>query len=128
MLIKRIAKTIEGTFGVLEIKGFPFCLTLEDPWAGNERGISCIPSGTYSAMRRNSPKFGQVWEILNVPGRSGIFIHWGNTAEDTTGCILVGKSFGLLSDKHAIMQSKQAFEELMSETAAYDTYSLTIRD
>ena len=29
-------------------------------------------------------------EVVGIPGRSEIRIHWGNSAVDTEGCILVG--------------------------------------
>ncbi len=66
--------------------------TMELPWLDNQRRVSCIPKGTYKAVRHNSPKFGETFWIQDVPGRSEILIHKGNYTKDTLGCILPGKA------------------------------------
>lgn len=52
-----------------------------------------IPVGKYTVtMNIRSPRFRRYLpRLLNVPHRSGILIHEGNTVADTSGCILVGK-------------------------------------
>jgi hypothetical protein len=47
--------------------------------------------------------------LVNVPNFEGVRIHTGNTANDTEGCILVGKSKGY----DFIGGSRNAFNELM---------------
>jgi hypothetical protein len=67
--------------------------TLERPWKGNARGISCIPIGVYPVIVAPSDHFGRPMpHLLDVPGRSDILIHPGNTVADIRGCILVGMS------------------------------------
>jgi hypothetical protein len=80
--------------------------TLELFWKNNATCESCIPGGTYHIKKVSAEK----WEVLNVPGREGIQIHAGNTAADTTGCILIGKSRGILEGMPAVLQSKEAME------------------
>lgn len=64
--------------------------TLELPWLNNQKKISCIPEGIYSYQFYESPKFGKVILINNVPKRSMIEIHPGNFTSDIQGCILPG--------------------------------------
>src|ERR1700761_9216677 len=53
--------------------------------------VNCIPEGTYALNISVSPKFERyLIHVCNVPNRDGILIHTGNTAKDTSGCILVG--------------------------------------
>lgn len=47
--------------------------------------------------------------ILDIPNRSGILIHWGNTAENTEGCILLGTTRGL----NFIGSSREAFDAFL---------------
>lgn len=73
-------------------------------------GKTAIPSGTYNVILTYSQKFGARtsygWckgilpEIENVKGFSGVRIHAGNSAEDSLGCLLVGKNdkVGWVSD------------------------------
>lgn len=46
--------------------------------------------------------------MKNVPGRSGIVVHRGNTPDKTKGCILVGKTAG----KDRVNDSKTATTEI----------------
>lgn len=68
------------------------CKTLELPWRDNQRRISCIPSGTYKAVKHHSPRFGRSFWVKDVPGRSEILIHSGNYNHHTLGCPLVGQT------------------------------------
>ena len=83
LTLKRIASRPDGTFGVLLAEDVPFALTLERPWRDNRRGESCIPTGRYLCTRVNSPKFGMTWHVRNVPDRSEILFHAGNTFVQT---------------------------------------------
>lgn len=65
--------------------------TVELPWKENKRRVSCIPPGTYTAIKHNSPKFGPCLWIQDVPGRSEILIHPANYWHDLLGCIAPGE-------------------------------------
>lgn len=88
------------------------CHTLEEPWKGNKRKISCIPEGEYNCNPYSSAKFENVWQIMNVPGRDKILIHSGNTTDDIEGCVLVGLTQGKLKGKDAVLQSRDAMLKL----------------
>ncbi len=78
----------EGTQGVLEWNGTIVCYTIELPWLGNQRRISCIPEGEYILQKRFSPKFKWHFLLLEVPGRALILIHPANDAKlELLGCI-----------------------------------------
>lgn len=79
-----------GTLGACFINGTFLCFSLELPWKGNEKEVSCIPAGIYKAVRHTSPKFGETYLLLDVPNRSEIIFHAGNSIADTEGCILLG--------------------------------------
>lgn len=104
----RIGQVSTHQAGVLLLDGKPLAFTLELPWAGNERRKSCIPTGDYTLSPYNSKKFGSVWLVEDVPGRTGILIHAGNTVSDTSGCILVG----LQASLSALQRSKDALAAL----------------
>jgi len=94
LLIIRDTFTKESTIGKLYINGESFCDTLENPWLDNQRNISCIPEGQYK-VRLRLPRESATRDYLHllvqdVPNRSYILFHIGNTAKDTSGCILVG--------------------------------------
>jgi hypothetical protein len=78
----------EGTQGILEWNGTLVCYTIELPWLGNQRRISCIPEGEYVLQKRFSPKFKWHLHLRNVPGRDLILIHPANDAKkELLGCI-----------------------------------------
>lgn len=104
--LKRIKYGANGTFGrMLNEDGGLLCYTLERPWDDNAPDKSCIPAGTYNCINYSSTKFPDVWQIINVPGRSDILIHNGNTENDTHGCIVVGDSMGIMDNLPAVFNS-----------------------
>jgi hypothetical protein len=135
LAVQRIALTGLSTCGNLFIDNALECWTLEEPHASGLPG-SCIAAGTYGVTLGPSPKFlnsTDPWErnmgqciphVNNVPNRSAILIHWGNTAKDTEGCILVGLSHQV----DFIGQSRDAFKDLITKmiTAANDGESITL--
>ena len=111
--LRRLQTGVQGTFGLLVLPGAERPLTTaEPPWRRNRRGVSCIPPGTYTCTWSRSPRFGFVYHVHDVPGRSSILIHPGNLAGDaevgldthTQGCILVGERFGLFANSRGLMQ------------------------
>jgi len=110
----RVSEHNNATLGVLCLDGRPMFVTLEDAWRDNERMISCIPKGTYKVIWHKSPKFGNVFKVVDVPGRSDILIHAGNTHNDTHGCILLGMMYGTLGTQTAILSSRAALANFMT--------------
>ena len=138
MILKRVAcDGIRPTFGVLVYNGLPFAATLEDPWRNNMVGESCIPLGTYRCIRcrkspdygfKDSPKFGDTFQVYDVDGRSRILFHKGNTEEDTRGCILIGEQFDVLGGIPAVLVSRKGFGEFMEILKYDDEFTLKITD
>jgi hypothetical protein len=104
----------EGTQGVLEWNGTLICYTIELPWVGNQRRISCIPEGDYFLQLRFSPKFKWHFLLMDVPGRDLILIHPANDAKlELLGCIApVTKHTGIGKGS----ASRKALEKLKALT------------
>ena len=96
--VERLWKKPAYTVGRLFVDGKFFCNTLEDTVRdlSNEKkvyGKTAIPYGDYKVVYNWSLKFGRnLPRLLNVPAFEGILIHPGNTADDSAGCILVGRN------------------------------------
>lgn len=77
---------------IYELKGtIHKVFTCELPWIDNEPNISCIPDGEYKVKRSYSRKFKKdLWQVLDVPNRSGIRIHIANFSYQLKGCIAPG--------------------------------------
>lgn len=84
-LIREQETSNGGIMGKLYIDGAFFGYTLEN--AG-----TAIPTGLFSMFARFSPKFNTFKASIDVPGRSYIMFHGGNTPDDSAGCILVAKN------------------------------------
>ena len=117
----------QGTFGVLVLREKAFCVTLERPWMDNQRDISCIPLGDYSCQHVQSQRFGDAFVVRDVPGRTHILFHIGNTVEDTSGCILLGQRFDD-GKGQMIHDSKKAFDAFMAALDGRETFKLTIQE
>lgn len=128
LTLLRVGYADQGTFGVLRDGAIPFAVTMEPPWSNNEARISCIPPGQYVCKRVLSPKFGDTFEVTNVPGRSHVLFHAGNTLEDTEGCIMVGKAFDGTNALPIISSSRAGYGRLMEKVAGQDSFELEIMD
>lgn len=86
IVVKR-CKNVNGSIsGKAYINGNFYGYTLEN----NDYKI---PVGNYTGKMHDSPKFGRLMlQVDNVPGRSYILFHGGNTKEDSKGCILIAKN------------------------------------
>ena len=103
--VYRYSDNGESTLGLLFIDGKFECYTLEDEYRTVKVfGETRIPSGSYTIKLRTEGghherykhKFtsihkGMLW-LQDVPNFEYVYIHIGNTDEDTDACILVGES------------------------------------
>ena len=134
LYLKRIARRDTYTIGKLYIDGVYFCDTIEDrdrgmrqdaAYAANKRlkvqHETAIPTGRYQVtLGVQSQRFkdkkayafckGYLPRLLNVPCFDGVLIHIGNTAKDSSGCILVGEN----KIKGQVINSTQTFTRLYS--------------
>ena len=111
-------------------------MTLERPWRDNKRGISAIPDGSYVVKRTVTPKHNKTFEVTDVPGRTAILIHTGNSETDVEGCILVGMQFGRIDavdpdtgnveSQPAVIRSKDAYALLDQLIGADTEFLLTV--
>ena len=124
----RIAYIEDGTFGILIDGTIPFCLTLERPWLNNQRNVSCIPKGSYMCQRIVSLRFGDTFEIMDVPGRSHILFHKGNLKDDSHGCVILGEQFEPIDGKNAVLASGKAFQEFKDRLKDIEYFKLEIKD
>lgn len=114
--LHRIASKPNYTIGKLYFDNIYLCDTLE------RESPTRINNGTYPLDFTYSPKFKKILPLLcNTDGHIGIRIHQGNSAKDTTGCILLGKNdkIGWLSNSQAscflvfnLMDSLRKFTKL----------------
>ena len=126
LTLRRFASCDMGTFGRLSMSDTsqaeaPFeqpiytAYTVERPWLDNARNISCIPAGQYLiAPRRYHRGKYDAYEVLNVPDRTHILFHVGNTPDDLAGCIAPGERLGAIRGKWAVTSSKRAFGAFMA--------------
>lgn len=119
-----------GTFGVLLIQKRILCWTLEPRDEENAPSVSSIPAQQYVCKRTHSPKYGDTFEILDVPSRTDVLFHWGNWAKNTLGCIILGGAIGILPHcKHrGLINSRSAFDDFMIKLKGHDECHLTISE
>ena len=139
LLLKRKVFTDKSVTGELFIDDVFECYCLEDKdrdltktqdlrdiLKAKIHGVTAIPYGEYEVVITWSNRFKCLMPLLvNVPGYEGVRIHTGNKAEDTEGCILVGKTKGLdfignSREEYAILFKK------LSEAALKEKIILTI--
>jgi len=142
--LKRIQSDELATTGYLSIDGTTKCFTIEDAFhVGKIQGKTRIPSGTYDIKLRNegrltqkyAQKFdfhkGMLW-LQDVPNFEWIYIHIGNVADHTDGCILTGMSAymadGIKNVGHSIDAYKSIYSEIAEAILSGEKVSINILD
>lgn len=148
LTLKRTAKKPTYTIGKLYIDDIYFCDTIEDTDRGLYQGQdlelikkikinskTAIPRGTYKiTLNVVSPKYskkkiyqdickGRVPRLLNVPGYEGVLIHIGNTADDSSGCILVGEN----KQVGKVLNSTETFRKLYNKIKGQENLTIEIK-
>ena len=116
----RTRKSDHGMEGIIFFPGF-WCYVLEPPDRDNKPNLSCIPAGEYDVKVRYSAKYGIVYWVTDVEGRTWILIHSGNFGGDrlkglkthTYGCLLLGLMRGVLTGQRAVLNSRIAISRFM---------------
>lgn len=124
ILLKRTQKNANGVAGFVIIDGEFQCYSLERPDLDNQRKVSCIPVGRYELAERKEPtamtmKYREKYDwfsfhlcLQNVKNRSGIYIHVGNTIQDSYGCILLGQQ---INTDMFLGSSRKAFRKFYNK-------------
>lgn len=126
LTLKRLDENVSGTFGYLFGDNF-MCTTLERTWENNQREISRIPEGEYTCSRIISPKFGETFEVTQVPNRTNILFHRGNLFENSRGCILVGTGYGKINNQWGITDSGAGFSNFYKYLMGENEFKLVIK-
>jgi hypothetical protein len=132
MILQRIDSNVFGVFGsLLSDDGAEICKTLEHAYPKiDSRGVSYfakLPTGNFRCSRglhrlRQGDPF-DTFEVLDVPGHTGILFHPGNYNRDSDGCVLLGEA---ISD-NALVRSAKAFSYFMRRLQYVDCFTLTVR-
>lgn len=112
---------VDGVFGSLEGPGLSLA-TVEPPWRGNQRDVSCIPPGAYELVPHVGVKYQNVARLEGVPGRGAVLIHAGNWAGEaekgrrceSEGCILVGRERALIHGQRGVTSSRDSLAAVMA--------------
>tara|TARA_R110000782_G_scaffold28858_2_gene72129 strand:- start:1361 stop:1807 length:447 start_codon:yes stop_codon:yes gene_type:complete len=86
----------------------------------NEQNVSNVPTGTYPLVWENSPKFGMVWELKDVPNRSECKIHAANMWNQINGCIAPGTYLGEINE--------DGYYDTLSSGEALKRFHLALED
>jgi len=134
----------DGIFGDFTFDGesTPFMKTLTHAYLQEDGNyIPIVKPGIYTCQRGqhyldnprdpSNPIPIVTFEILNVPGHSGILMpHWGNFNRDSAGCTLCGKeiiTYDQLGDE-MLTQSKVTFGLFMARMEGIDSFPLQVVD
>lgn len=132
--LERFLSDADATMGTLRVfavsetraeSGKFSCFTLEDEHRASKlQDETRIPAGTYPVKLRTvggmtqryadmypNMHAGMLW-LQDVPGFEWVYIHIGNTDDDTSGCILVGDQASAVPGELRIMNSRVAYERL----------------
>lgn len=120
-----------STLSHLYLNNIFICYLLEDRMAEKkEAGFTCIPEGQYilglnttaGMNRKYRERFPRMHKgMLQITGITGfglVFLHIGNTHNDTRGCPLTGHYWEQSGDDYKVCQSGFAYQQLYAQLLA----------
>ena len=110
--LERFIHSLAGVIGRIRLGDF-WIFTLEPRWLSNQPNRSCIPLGNYEIKRHIRPSGQPSILLLDVPRRTEILFHPGNTLRDTQGCILPGMDYEVTSEIARVFSSAEAMDDLL---------------
>lgn len=133
----RVSVREDGAFGVLQAlrvppgqPGIPIALCCERtyPLADTASGqFIKIPAGRHRCTRSYYYRGRHETFEVEVAGHSRLLFHKGNLEDDAEGCVLVGRRFGLLHGKPAVMESAEGFADFMAWCGRRQAFELLVR-
>lgn len=128
MILQRTSFEETGIFGqLLSSDNQLIAITLEHSYSvGPSKFAAKIPNGVYPCVRgiHHLEKTGafETFEVMNVPGHSGILFHAGNFNCDSDGCVLLG----LERNGNMITNSRFAFFKFIDLLKGVNAFQLTV--
>lgn len=129
LILKRNRFCVDGIFGVLmdEIEDI-HAVTLEHAYhIGQGVFAPKLPEGEYVCKRgphrlASMTENFETFEVMGVPGHTGILFHVGNYNKDSSGCILVGSE--VISNM--VICSKVAFANFLKLQSDVNEFKLVV--
>lgn len=119
--VERFIHNKDNTISRVYIDDKLFCFAIEDEKRTTKvKGETCIPDGIYNLSTRWSPKFSSTYNhdmiwVKDVPNFEYILVHWGNTDDDTDGCLIVGAKIGIVKGQDAVLSSRDTYLKLYTK-------------
>ena len=126
----------DGAFGVLQAlqvppgqDGIPIALTCERtyPLPDSKAQMLKIPAGRHRCTRDYFYRGRHETFLIHVAGHDRLLFHKANTEDEIEGCIAIGRRFGLLHGKPAILESADGFAEFMAWAGRRQLFTLLVR-
>ena len=122
LVLDRFKDNGKATIGMMLVDGEFECFTVEDTYREVKiKGETCIPAGEYEIKLRNEggmtgryakkyPFHKGMLHLQNVPNFKYVYIHTGNNASHTEGCILLNA--GVDSERMTGSKSRVAYVKM----------------
>ena len=128
MKLVRTACRPDGILGTLyNQEGEQLAVTLEHSY----NGVPKLKAGTYTCQRSPHRLHGmtqdfETFEIMGVPGHTGILFHWGNYNEDSEGCVLLGRVSCDSPKGCMVTSSRVTFARWMLDLEGVQSFTLVV--
>lgn len=125
---------LDGIFSELYKAKDIFMVTLEHAYPNQASWAPKIPRGATYTCRRglhsldhyNQGMPFETFEILGIPGHTGLLFHPGNWNKDSNGCVLTGRYIRHDAAGWWVTQSVAAYSSFMADLMGQDEFQLRV--